>query len=80
MMANEDMLPGRFAQWAAYRERLAWIVARCEEGLTVYFQTPLRVTTIKSKHLPLLKATQRGLWLKCGTKWVDYSHCAVGCH
>ena len=54
-------------------KKLEWITARLVEGKTVYLSTYLRATKIQSKHLPLLKATSKALYVRCGSRWIDYS-------
>ena len=53
--------------------KLEWIKARLAEGRTVYLTTYLRATKIQTKHLPLLKATAKALYVRCGKNWIDYN-------
>lgn len=54
-------------------KKLEWIKERIAEGRTVYLTTYLRSTKITAKHLPLLKATAKALYVRCGGAWIDYN-------
>jgi hypothetical protein len=54
-------------------KKLEWIKERIAEGRTVYLTTYLRSTKITAKHLPLLKATAKALYVRCGSRWIDYN-------
>lgn len=54
-------------------KKLEWIKERLAEGRTVYLTTYLRATKIQAKHIPLLKATSKALYVRCGSRWIDYS-------
>lgn len=38
------------------KEKFDWITKMVNDGKTVYFQTPLRTTVFKKKHLPMLSS------------------------
>ena len=43
------------------------------KGLTVYLQTHMRTTKIQAKHLAQVKATDSGLYVQHGNKWLCHN-------
>jgi len=52
----------------------AFIVEQCNAGKTCYLATALRVTTIKAKHLPMVRLHNGALQIQRGRAWLDYTY------
>jgi hypothetical protein len=51
-----------------------FIVEQATAGKTVYLQTPLRTTTIKKKHLNMVRVQNGALEIQHGKRWLDYTY------
>lgn len=54
-----------------------WIIARLNEGRTVFLATHLRVTKLQKKHIPVIRVNHNALEIKCGKHWIDYSYTTI---
>jgi hypothetical protein len=51
-----------------------FIVNQLAAGRTVYLQTALRTTVLKTKHLPMVRVHNGALEIQSGGKWLDYTY------
>jgi hypothetical protein len=77
MLTNSQMVANRFGRWALARRKLAWITTQVNSGKTVYVATYTKITAIKAKHLPQVKATKTGLYIQHGRKWLNADYCKI---
>lgn len=73
-MSNQEMIPNRFAKFAAARRKVAWINEMLASGKTVAITNHLRSVRYNTKHIGQFKATKSGAYVQQGTKLVCIDH------
>lgn len=53
---------------------LAFITEQANAGRTCYLATPLRVISVKAKHLPMIRVRGDSLEVQQGKRWVDATY------
>lgn len=76
-ISNQDMKSGRFARWAASRQRINFITRQLAAGRTVVLATHLRAWELNAKHAAMLKATKTGAYMQRGKNWDCIDGCAI---
>ena len=54
-----------------------WTMARLDEGMTVYFATPLRVIEVKPKHRDLVRLNGSHCEVSQGRRWDSVNYTKV---
>lgn len=80
MLTNAQMIEGRYLRWAKARAKVAWIVARLNEGREVYICTATRATKLSKKHIEMVRAAKNGAYMQSGRKWVCIDYCQIEAH
>lgn len=71
------MVAGRYLRWQTARRKVAWIVARLDEGKTVYVVTATRATPYDARHRFWFKASRSGAFVARGRAWDCIDFCSL---
>ena len=75
-MTNAEMTPYRFQIRYKHKKIYNWIMARFDEGKTVYVSTYVRCTKYKPKHRDMFQLADTGVFVQRGKSWECISLCS----
>lgn len=84
-MSNQQMKPGRYADWADCRKCVRWIQSELRAGRTIVVATYTKARQFDSRHVAMFKATRSGVFVQRGKQWdcireAGVSLCSIRSH
>ena len=82
MLTNEQMIAGRFANWARYRRAERFIKLHAEAGRKVYLRGNnylVKYTVITKKNASLVSSSRSGLFVQHGKQRICHMDRSVNC-